>query len=44
MNIKYIELKTGFNDDGPAWIGMLRNLNLGELFISIIMLFKDITG
>ena len=21
MDIKYIELKTGYNDDGPAWIG-----------------------
>ena len=21
--IKYIELKTGFSDDGPAWIGLV---------------------
>ena len=22
--LKYIELKTGFNDDGPAWIGRVK--------------------
>jgi hypothetical protein len=22
--LKYIELKTGYNDDGPAWIGRVR--------------------
>ena len=24
MKIKYIELKTGYNDDGPAWIGNVK--------------------
>jgi hypothetical protein len=23
--LRYIELKTGFNDDGPAWIGRIRD-------------------
>ena len=23
-DIKYIELKTGYNDDGPAWIGKVK--------------------
>ncbi len=29
MNIKYIELKTGFSDDGPAWIGYVRESRSG---------------
>lgn len=24
MDIRYIELKTGFHDDGPAWIGKVK--------------------
>ena len=24
FNIKYIELKTGWSDDGPAWIGHVK--------------------
>ncbi len=24
MNVKYIELKTGYRDDGPAWIGNVK--------------------
>lgn len=24
INIRYIELKTGYNDDGPAWIGKVK--------------------
>lgn len=24
IDIKYIELKTGYNDDGPAWIGKVK--------------------
>ena len=30
MNIKYIELKTGFNDDGPAWIGNVKESKSGR--------------
>ena len=39
MNIKYIELKTGYCDDGPAWIG---NVKPEKPFISTTMLFKNI--
>ena len=30
MNIKYIELKTGYNDDGPAWIGNIKESKIGK--------------
>ena len=30
MNIKYIELKTGYNDDGPAWIGNVKESKSGK--------------
>ena len=30
MNIKYIELKTGYNDDGPAWIGNVKESRSGR--------------
>ena len=30
--LKYIELKTGYSDDGPAWIGMVQFSNLEEQF------------
>ena len=30
MNIKYIELKTGYNDDGPAWIGNVKESRSGK--------------
>ena len=28
--IKYIELKTGFSDDGPAWIGLVSFSKTGK--------------
>src|SRR4051812_26997172 len=28
--VMYVELKTGFNDDGPAWIGWVRFLKTGR--------------
>ena len=28
--IKYIELKTGYNDDGPAWIGKVKYSKSGK--------------
>jgi hypothetical protein len=28
--IKYIELKTGYNDDGPAWIGVVEYSKSGK--------------
>ena len=30
MNIKYIELKSGYNDDGPAWIGNVKESKSGR--------------
>ena len=30
MNIKYIELKTGFADNGPAWIGNVKESKSGK--------------
>ena len=42
MNIKYIELKTGYNDDGPAWIGNVKESNPEKQFISMIMPFNGV--
>ena len=30
MNIKYIELKTGYADNGPAWIGNVKESKTGK--------------
>ena len=30
MNIRYIELKTGYHDDGPAWIGSVKTSKTGK--------------
>ncbi len=30
MDIRYIELKTGFHDDGPAWIGWVKASKTGK--------------
>ncbi|SFA99211.1 hypothetical protein SAMN05216249_106115 [Acetitomaculum ruminis DSM 5522] len=30
MDIRYIELKTGFNDNGPAWIGNIKESKSGK--------------
>ena len=30
MDIRYIELKTGFHDDGPAWIGKVKESKTGR--------------
>ena len=30
MDIRYIELKTGFHDDGPAWIGKVKASKTGR--------------
>ena len=29
--VRYIELKTGYTDDGPAWIGRVRMSRSGRL-------------
>ena len=30
MDIRYIELKSGYNDDGPAWIGQVKESKSGR--------------
>ena len=30
MDIRYIELKTGYNDNGPAWIGKVKSSKTGN--------------
>ena len=30
MELKYIELKSGYNDNGPAWIGWVKNSQSGK--------------
>ena len=30
MDIRYIELKTGYNDNGPAWIGNMKESKSGK--------------
>ena len=30
MDIRYIELKTGYHDDGPAWIGKVKTSKSGR--------------
>ncbi len=30
MDIRYIELKTGYHDDGPAWIGNVKESKSGK--------------
>jgi len=30
MEIRYIELKTGYNDNGPAWIGQVKLSKSGQ--------------
>ncbi len=36
MDIRYIELKTGYNDNGPAWIGKVKESKSGKTIY-----FKD---
>ena len=31
MELKYIELKTGWNDNGPAWIGFVKESRSGKM-------------
>lgn len=31
MELKYIELKTGWNDNGPAWIGFVKESRSGRM-------------
>ena len=31
MELRYIELKTGWNDNGPAWIGFVKESRSGKM-------------
>ncbi len=42
--IKYIELKTGFNDNGPAWIGNVELSKSGNTIYFNGKAFKKIHG
>lgn len=41
-DLMYIELKTGYSDDGPAWIGYVRTSKSKKQFTLITMLFRNI--
>ena len=42
-DIMYIELKTGYSDDGPAWIGYVKtSQKLRKPFTLMTMLFRNI--
>ena len=41
-DLMYIELKTGYSDDGPAWIGYVRTSKPRKPFTLMTMLFKNI--
>lgn len=42
--IKYIELKTGYNDDGPAWIGKVKISRSGNTIYFNDHAFKKYNG
>jgi hypothetical protein len=42
--LKYIELKTGYNDDGPAWIGRVRVSRSGRTVYFNGRAFKRAAG
>ena len=44
MMLKYIELKSGFNDDGPAWIGRVAVSKSGRTIYFNGKAFKRATG
>ena len=44
MNLKYIELKTGYNDNGPAWIGKVKESKSGKTIYFNNHAFKKYNG
>jgi hypothetical protein len=42
--IKYIELKSGYSDDGPAWIGRVQSSNSGKTLYFNNHAFKSWEG
>ena len=43
-NIRYIELKSGFSDKGPAWIGKVEFSKSGQTIYFNGKAFKKMTG
>ena len=43
-DIKYIELKTGYSDDGPAWIAKVEFSKSGKSIYFNNMLLKSLKG
>ncbi|MFR5150057.1 MAG: hypothetical protein ACLTER_11365 [Ruminococcus sp.] len=43
-DLMYIELKTGYSDDGPAWIGYVKTSRVRKQSILITMLFSKYNG
>lgn len=41
-DLMYIELKTGYSDDGPAWIGYVKTSKSKKTIYFNNMLFKNI--
>ena len=41
-DLMYIELKTGYSDDGPAWIGYIGLQKVKKQFTLRTMLFRNI--
>jgi hypothetical protein len=44
FEIKYVELKTGFQDNGPAWIGRVKNSKSGNTVYFNNRAFKKYQG
>ncbi len=44
MDIRFIELKTGYSDDGPAWIGNVRESKSGQTVYFNNHAFKKYNG
>ncbi len=42
--LKYIELKSGYNDDGPAWIGSVKQSKSGRTLYFDGKAFKSLDG
>lgn len=41
-DLMYIELKSGYSDDGPAWIGYVKRQKVAKLCILMTMHFKSV--
>ncbi len=44
MNLMYIELKTGYSDDGPAWIGYVKASRSGRTLYFNDHAFRRLEG